>query len=123
MKFSLTSPGGGHVITSYSPDAVVVDGQTLRNSFIIAPDVLRADWRPKGFADLTHRDLQDLIELEPEVALLGTGGTQRFLETSMLAPFVDCGIGLEVMTTAAACRTYNIIGAEGRRVAAAILFF
>ncbi len=122
MKFSLNTPGGVNLITHYRAGAVVVDGQTLTRSFVVAPDSLIEEWRPQTFAELTGQDLEEVVALEPEVALLGTGEKQQFLPPHLLAAFATRGIGLEVMTTAAACRTYNIIRAEDRRVVAAIVF-
>lgn len=108
------------MITSYRADSVVVDGQTLTSSFVIAPDALISVWRPQTFQDLSKQDLEEIIALEPEVALLGCGQMQRFPAPGLLASFIKRGIGLEVMTTAAACRTYNVIRGEDRRVVAAM---
>jgi uncharacterized protein len=62
-----------------------------------------------------------VLALEPEVVLLGTGARQQFLHPSRLAPIYRAGVGVEIMTTAAACRTFNILVAEERRVVAALL--
>jgi uncharacterized protein len=79
------------------------------------------DWPPASFEALTAAHLQSLLALKPEIVLLGTGELQRFPRPDIIRPLVEAGIGVEVMTVPAACRTYNILVAEERRVAAALL--
>jgi len=74
-----------------------------------------------GFAALTTQDFEGLVPLAPEVVLLGTGVTIRLPHPRLTRALTDARIGVEVMDTPAACRTFNILAAEGRRVAAAIL--
>ena len=76
---------------------------------------------PRSMAELHFSHLEILFALEPEVALLGTGPRQQLLSRELMIQVYERGIGLEVMTTDAACRTYNILAADGRRVAAALL--
>ena len=76
--------------------------------------------RPAGFDALVAEDFAAIAALAPEVALLGTGSALRFPHPRLTRALVDARIGLEVMDTAAACRTFNILAAEGRRVAAAV---
>jgi uncharacterized protein len=83
---------------------------------------LITDWNAPSFAGLQATHLARLTSLQCEIVLLGTGPTLRFLHPAMLQPLAAQRIGLEVMDLQAACRTYNILVAEGRKVAAALLF-
>jgi uncharacterized protein len=71
--------------------------------------------------ELDEAALEAVLRLRPGIVLLGTGSEQRFPPSSLLAPMLTQGIGIEIMTTAAACRTYNILVAEDRPVAAGLL--
>ena len=96
-------------------------GQTLSNSFVIMPKHLITDWPVKSVSELTDQHLAELEQYKPELVLLGTGSHQIFPDIVLLSRFSARGIGLEVMDTPAACRTYNILMHEGRHVAAAIM--
>ena len=76
---------------------------------------------PQGFDALAEADFERLLETSPEIVLLGTGATQRFPHPRLTAPLHRARVGLEVMDTRAACRTYNILVAEGRNVTAALI--
>ena len=95
--------------------------ETLRRSLIITPRRLVRDWAPQRFEDLTGDDFQVVMELQPEIVLFGSGGTLRWPDGALTAPLMARGIGVEVMDTAAACRTYNVLTADQRQVAAALL--
>ena len=120
MKMHLDSTAGAHRITGYGAGYVSVDERQLRRSFILTPDKLISDWSPQSVAELDAAALEVVIALQPTIVLLGTGSEQRFPPSVLLAPMLTQGIGIEVMTTAAACRTYNILVAEGRPVAAGL---
>jgi uncharacterized protein len=79
-------------------------------------------WAPGGFDQLEASDLNAIVELNPEVVLLGTGSRIRFPTPQVLRPLIDARIGYEIMDVAAACRTYNVLVTEGRTVAVALLF-
>ncbi len=121
MKFSHADQISGNSIQGYDSGMVVVNGRQHHGSIVVLPDQLITDWRPGCFSDLQQGDLQQLMDLNPEVVLLGTGPRQEFPAPALLAPFLSKQIGIEAMDTASACRTYNILAAEGRRVAAALL--
>jgi len=112
-----------------SPDAVDAIGpsasrmrqEVLTRSLIVTPEHLIRDWPPQSLAELAADHMQALVSLKPEVVLLGSGARFNWPETAALAPLMQAGIGYEVMDTAAACRTYNILMSDGRRVAAALL--
>lgn len=109
------------VIRAYAPGRINVSDVLLTKSFILAPDRVLEDWPPQRFEDLELAHFQVALELEPEILLIGTGATQRFLPGDVLAALSSKGMGVEVMDTAAACRTYNILLSEDRKVVAALL--
>ena len=86
------------------------------------PESIIPDWSTATAATLTSADMQILLELGTEIVLLGTGNRLLFPPGALMRPFAPAGIGLEIMDLQAACRTYNILAAEGRKVAAALLF-
>jgi uncharacterized protein len=121
MKFELDSGVGRNSIRTYGPGRVIVGEAVYTASLIVTPDRLIPDWPPQRFDDLAAADIEALVALRPEVALLGTGRRLRFPPAAVLAALIEAGIGYEVMDTGAACRTFNVLAGEGRRVAAALL--
>ncbi len=85
------------------------------------PSHLHADWRADSNDQLGADAIRTLAALDAEIVLIGTGQQQRFPEPAALRPLVEAGIGFEIMSTPAACRTYNILVAEDRIVAAALI--
>lgn len=120
MKIHLDSSAGAHRITGYGAGYVSVDDKRIERSFILTPEALISDWEPQSMAELDQAALEAIVRLRPGMILLGTGVEQRFPPSALLAPLLAQGIGIEAMTTAAACRTYNILVAEGRQVAAGL---
>ena len=110
------------MFTAYGEDYVAVNHEKHVKNLILLPDSLIPAWSEATPLTLAEADMQKLLELGTEIVLLGTGKRLRFPPGALLRPFAPAGIGLEVMDTQAACRTYNILAAEGRKVAAAILF-
>jgi uncharacterized protein len=88
---------------------------------VVLPDSLIEPWDIAGFDALSRAHFEYLLSLQPEIVLLGTGTQLRFPAPALSRPLLAARIGLEVMDTRAACRTYNILMAEGRKVAAALL--
>lgn len=121
MKLHLAQPDGTNIFTGYGEDYVEVNRQRYQRSLVVLPDRLLTDWGGGGFAALSAADFAPLAELAPEILLLGTGAVLRFPPPAVLRPLIEAAVGVEVMDTRAACRTYNILVAEGRRVAAALL--
>jgi uncharacterized protein len=122
MKFAKENTGRNvNVIRAYAPGRVDVSETSLTKSFIVARDQLIGDWPPQRFEELTSGDLKTALTLEPEILIIGTGKQQRFLPGELMAELSRGGIGVEVMDTAAACRTYNVLLSEDRKVVAAIL--
>ncbi len=122
MKFTKELlPGNTKVIRAYAPGRINVNDTLLSRSFILTPTLLLEDWPPQRPEDITLETLQAALALEPEILLIGTGPTLRFPEARLMAEVQRRGIGLEVLDTAAACRTYNVLVSENRNVAAALL--
>jgi uncharacterized protein len=120
MKFTQDDTGGGNIIQSYAKGRVVINGKIHQQSLIVTPSEVIDTWRPADFSSLTADDLSILADLTPEIVILGTGESQRFPAYSLSQQLITQQIGIESMATAAACRTYNILMGEGRRVVAAL---
>jgi uncharacterized protein len=110
-----------NTFTGYGEGHVLVNGQRHDSSLVVLPEKI-VPWGPARFDALLAGHFEDLKNLQAEIILLGTGPKQRFPHPSLTASLARAGIGLEVMDLQAACRTYNILVAEERRVAAALLF-
>jgi len=120
VKFHLDT-AEGNVFTGHGNGYVRIGETDYRENLLVTPDQLISGWAPGGFDALSESDFAALAALLPEVALFGSGPAMRFPHPRLTRALTDARIGLEVMDTPAACRTYNILAAEGRRVAAAIL--
>ena len=110
-----------NTVTAYGPGFIDINQTRHHGHLLVCPDRPVAAWPVSGFAALRSEDFQALAALDPEVVLLGTGERQRFVSPALTGALSRLRIGVECMTTAAACRTYNILMAEGRRVVAAFL--
>lgn len=122
MKFTLDSAAAGtKVIRAYAPGRINVNDVLLESSFILTPERLLENWPPQSFEDITLKHLEAALALEPEILVIGTGATLRFPNAEIMADIQRRGIGLEVLDTAAACRTYNVLISENRKVVAALL--
>jgi uncharacterized protein len=121
MKFTQHAPGGLHLIRNYGKDFVLVGEGEIRTSCIIGATELIRDWQPRDVASLTLEHLAPLFERKPEVVVLSTGERQQFPPAALRAEFASRRIGIEVMEVGAACRTYNVLVSEERKVFAAIL--
>ena len=122
MKLHLANMAGLNVFTAYGDDYVAVNHEKHLKNLIVLPESIIAEWSTATVETLAAGDMQKLLELGTEIILLGTGNRLRFPAGPLMRPFAPAGIGLEIMDLKAACRTYNILAAEGRKVAAALLF-
>ena len=122
LKLHLSNISGVNLFTGYGEGYVMVNRQRHEQSLVVLRDRLVTDWQPAGFDALDAGDFARLAELQPEIVLLGTGGRLRFPRPELTRALIEARIGLEVMDIRAACRTYNILAAEERKVAAALLF-
>lgn len=127
MKITLEASQGNYSIHSYAAGQICVSAhpsvtkETLTQSCIILPDRILRDWPPQSFTDLRAEHFALLLELKPEIVVLGSGDRLHFPAPALTTKLFEQGIGVEVMDTGGACRTYNILINEGRRVAAALL--
>ncbi len=112
---------GQNACTGYGPGYVDINGERHERSMVVLPDRLITDWPATSFDSLVATQLEPLADLGLEILLLGTGARIRFPRPEVLRPLIEAGIGVEVMDVAAACRTYNILVAEDRKVGAALL--
>ena len=121
MQLSQENPDFIYVLRGISADGVLVNQETLRTSFVLTPNQLVQDWRPAAVDELEPQDMDAVLALQPAVVLLGTGPRQRFPSPAVMAALLTRGIGIEVMDSAAAARTFNVLATEGRKVVAAFL--
>jgi uncharacterized protein len=121
MKLHSPATAGLLSITAYDAQHIDVNGRRLTKSFLLTPKRLIEDWPPASVDSLTESDLLAVAELGCPIVLLGTGPSQRFPARPLLRPLLERRVGVEVMDSFAACRTYNILMAEGRDVAAALI--
>ena len=131
--FSLPGPGivhdmrfardslAGNTIRAYAAGQITVNEEIVRVSVVVTPERLIRNWLPETFEELRQEHIARLEELQPEIIVLGTGGRLQFPAAEFTVGFLSRGIGVEIMDTNAACRTYNIVQSEGRRVVAALL--
>ena len=121
MKLHLANLGDTKLFTGYADDHVMVNKVRFDTSLVVMAEEVRTDWNIQSFDALSEAHFEYFLALKPEVLLLGTGMRQRFPHPRLYRALTDAGIGVECMDTPAACRTYNILVAEDRKVIAAIL--
>lgn len=121
MDLTLDRPGDHLFIRSVSDTGVRVVDRTVEGSLIVSATDLVTDWQVANLDQLDEQRLQPVFALQPEIVLLGTGSTQVFPEPELMMCFYRRGVGIEVMATAAACRTFNVLVSERRNVVAALL--
>ena len=121
MKFERDDSQGRNTFTGYGEGYVVVNGARHATSLVVSGERVITDWPAASVEALSADHLAAIVELGPEIVLLGTGARFTFPDRSLLAPLYKAGIGVEVMDTPAACRTYNILLGEGRNVVAALI--
>ena len=121
VKIERDSPEGRNTFTGYGPGYVEVNKRRYSSSLLVSAARLVTDWPAASVDELTADHLAAILELAPEIAVIGSGAAFRFPDAARLAPLHQARIGVEVMDTTAACRTYNILLAEGRKVVAAVI--
>ncbi|MGA9572901.1 MAG: Mth938-like domain-containing protein [Lysobacterales bacterium] len=121
MEFNLEIPQNQFFIRSVSEKGIRVDQELFSRPFIISGQRIVPEWNVESVDDIDEASLQAVFELEPEVILIGTGKKQVFLPPATQVHFYRRNVGFEVMTTDAACRTFNVLATEGRQVVAALL--
>lgn len=125
MKLHLTTAENNNLITGYGTaddgNFVEINKQRHTQNLIVMPQMLILDWQATDFASLAEAHFAQVLDLKPEVVLLGTGEKHQFLHPKIVQTLTQNNISLECMTTTTACRTYNILMSEGRNVAAALI--
>jgi uncharacterized protein len=121
MKFTQQPTSGIHLIRRYGADFITINEEDIRASCLVTAATLTRKWPPRTVEELEVGHLPPLFELAPEVVVLATGARQKFPRAALRAEFATRRIGLEVMEVGAACRTFNVLVGEERRVLAAIL--
>jgi uncharacterized protein len=121
LKLHQESSGALNTITSYGADYVAINLERHDKSIIVMPETPVIEWPVSSFEALAPEHFDALIEVAPEVVIFGSGSRLRFPHPRLTAQLSRRRIGVETMDFGAACRTYNILMAEGRRVAAALL--
>ncbi|MBL0167833.1 MAG: Mth938-like domain-containing protein [Propionivibrio sp.] len=122
MKLQLVQMEGQNAFTAYGEGYVSVNAIRHTSNLVVLPDRLIPDWTQASFATLNVTDFELLASLDAEIVLLGTGNQLRFPRPELLRPLIQAQKGLEVMDIQAACRTYNVLVSEGRKVAAGLIF-
>lgn len=121
MEFNLEAPQNQFFIRSISEKGICVDKDFYDRPFILSGEQIITEWAVNSIDDINESNLQVIFDLQPEVILIGTGKKQLFLPPATQAHFIRRNFGFEVMTTDAACRTFNVLAAEGRHVVAGFL--
>ena len=121
MKLHLAAAGVQNLFTAYDEGCVTVNQTRYQTSLLVLPDLPVESWPPESLESLTEAHFESIIIHAPELILLGTGAMLRFPARALRQALARLPIGVDVMNTYAACRTYNILAGEGRRVAAALI--
>ena len=121
LKLHPAATSARNTVTGYGTGFVTVNGTRFERSLVVLPHRVVTDWRATTFEALEAGHLAALVDLGADIVLLGTGDSIRFPRSELVRPLIEARIGLEVMDVQAACRTYNILMAEERKVAAALL--
>ena len=121
MELTHDRAEGYFFIRAVREHSVIVIDRELASSFLIAPDKVVEEWPIRAIEALDAAAMQAIVDLDPELLILGSGRDQRFPDQSLLLPLLRQGIGVEVMHNSAAGRTYNLLAGEGRKVVAAFI--
>jgi len=121
MKFAQIEQGGANLIEAYDQTRIRINGRDYACGLAVTAEAVVSDWGPGCIADLEANHVETLLASQPQVVIIGTGARQQFPESSLYFGLLERGIGVEIMDTGAACRTYNILVSEGRRVVAGLL--
>ena len=121
MKLHSTQTQQYQTVTGYEDDWVEINAQRFGHSLIVLPEQAPTSWPVASFETLTAADFEALAATQPDLVILGTGKQQQFAAPQLLATLMSRRVGVECMSNQAACRTYNILMAEGRKVALALI--
>lgn len=121
MPLTLDENSANYQIRAYQPGQLQINDKLYQQSVIIAPNTLIDHWQPHTIAELSAEHLAIILTLKPAILLIGTGEKLIFPPVELYGDLINHGIGVEIMDTRAACRTYNALTAEDRNVVAALL--
>jgi uncharacterized protein len=121
MKFAEIEDGSANLIEAYDAGSIRINGRDYAGGVAVTAEQVVSNWGPEHIDELDARHVAELMATEPQVVVIGTGSRQQFPEPDIYLGLLERGVGVEIMDTGAACRTYNILVSEGRRVAAGLL--
>ncbi len=121
MKLQSDPHSGANTITGYGDGYVEINKTPYAHAAVLSSDGAISEWPVQNFESLESKDFSQLIDLKPELIIIGTGKRQRFPKPELLKSLISAKIGFEVMDSQAACRTYNILVGEGRKVVLALI--
>jgi uncharacterized protein len=121
MRLHQDGNPGNNVIRAYAPGMIRINEVSFTGSVIVSATQILTEPLLATLGDLSHAFAQRVLDLEPDLVLLGTGIRQAFPAAAFAAEFLSAAVGFEVMDTGAACRTFNVLVAEHRRVVAVLL--
>lgn len=121
MKLQSDPHSGTNTITGYGDGYVEINKTPFKHAVLISSDGTISEWPIKTFQALEPSHFEQMVALKPELILIGTGIKQRFPKPELLKSLISAKIGFEIMNSQAACRTYNILVGEGRRVLLALI--
>ena len=121
MKLQSDPHSGANTITGYGDGYVEINQTSYAHAVLLSSDGAISAWPVESFDSLEASDFDQMVELKPELILIGTGSRQRFPKPELLKSLISAKIGFEIMDSQAACRTYNILVGEGRQVLLALI--
>ena len=121
MKLQPDKQPSLNTVSAYGPDYIEINAQRYSQSLLLSPESPVIEWSCTRFEDIKTEDFEQIAKLDPAVVIFGSGQRIRFPQAALIAPLITRNIGLETMDLQAACRTYNVLMAEGRKVVAALL--
>ena len=121
MKLQPDKQPSLNTVSAYGPNYIEINAQRYTNSLLLSPESPVVEWSCTRFEDIKTEDFEQIAKLEPAVVIFGSGERIRFPKPALIAPLIARNIGIETMDLQAACRTYNVLMAEGRKVVAALL--
>lgn len=121
MSLTLDDNHANYQIRAFKPGHIQVNQNFFTHSIIIAPNRLIEHWAPQHITELTRDHLSIITNLHPDILIIGTGEILQFPGIELYGDLIQGGIGVEIMNTSAACRTYNVLTSENRNVVAALI--
>jgi len=121
LKLQSDPHSGANTITGYGDGYVEINKTPYAHAVVLSSDGAISEWPVKNFDELDASNFSQLVDLKPELILIGTGNRQRFPKPELLKALIEAKIGFEIMDSQAACRTYNILVGEGRQVLLALI--